>query len=275
MEKKEHSPQAIRLKQFIDKTGLTHTEFGRQCGFSSPRAMQAIYTDGNIPTAKSLNKIIARFPQLNYDWVLMGYGEMITKPFVNQPSTDSSNKSTTSSFNQINKKLAANDLAVNELGVDVAAIIKNTEHNLLIYTQTMAMLTNKVEQMAITIKEGQDFIVDKELKRDAFFQKMHADELVKIQSLDKKRVATIERLDTERRENREKGQEKLSHKIYEYLKESRKKLYDHTKNNAEEAVIKIIKHLDASLETTTSKAVDMSHTRINQELGKHSINKKP
>jgi hypothetical protein len=256
MEKKEHSPQAIRLKQFIDKTGLTHTEFGRQCGFSSPRAMQAIYTDGHIPTAKSLTKIIDRFPQLNYDWVLMGYGEMITKPFVNQPSTDSSNKSTTSSFNQINKKLAANDLAVNELGVDVAAIIKNTEHNLLIYTQTMAMLTNKVEQMAITIKEGQDFIVDKELKRDAFFQKMHADELVKIQSLDKKRIATIERLDTERRVNREDGQSKLSEKIYQYLKESRELIF-------------------TALNRAKDEAVNESHEKFNKELGQHTINKKP
>ena len=245
MEKKEHSPQAIRLKQFIDKTGLTHTEFGRQCGFSSPRAMQAIYTDGHIPTAKSLTKIIDRFPQLNYDWVLMGYGEMITKPFVNLPSTDSSNKSTTSSFNQINKKLAANDLAVNELGVDVAAIIKNTEHNLLIYTQTMAMLTNKVELMAIAIKEGQDFIVDKELKRDAFFQKMHADEMVKIKSLDK-----------ERRENREKGQEKLSHKIYEYLKESRELIFQ-------------------ALNRAKDEAVNESHEKFNKQLGEHTINKKP
>ena len=256
MEKKEHSPQAIRLKQFIDKTGLTHTEFGRQCGFSSPRAMQAIYTDGHIPTAKSLTKIIDRFPQLNYDWVLMGYGEMITKPFVNQPSTDSSNKSTTSSFNQINKKLAANDLAVNELGVDVAAIIKNTEHNLLIYTQTMAMLTNKVEQMAITIKEGQDFIVDKELKRDAFFQKMHADELVKIQSLDKKRIATIQRLDTERRVNRQDGQSKLSEKIYQYLKESRELIF-------------------TALNKAKDQAVNESHEKFNKQLGEHTINKKP
>tara|TARA_B110000285_G_scaffold5042_1_gene5391 strand:- start:32 stop:817 length:786 start_codon:yes stop_codon:yes gene_type:complete len=256
MEKKEHSPQAIRLKQFIDKTGLTHTEFGRQCGFTSPRAMQAIYTDGNIPTAKSLNKIIARFPQLNYDWVLMGYGEMITKPFVNQPSTDSNNKSTTSSFNQINKKLAANDLAVNELGVDVAAIIKNTEHNLLIYTQTMAMLTNKVELMAIAIKDGQDFIVDKEAKRDAFFEKMHADELVKIKSLDQKRLENIRKLDTERRVNREEGQEKLSHKIYLYLKESRELIY-------------------AALNKAKDEAVNESQEKFNKQLGKHTINKKP
>ena len=264
MNAKDFSPQALRIKEFLKLTGLTHTEFGRQCGFKSARTMQAICTNGHVPTEKALTKIVERFPQLNYDWVLMGIGNMVNRSFAKGPTPDSLQKSTGSSFTQINKKLAANDLAVNELGVDITAIIKNTEHNLLIYTQTMAMLTNKVEQMAITIKEGQDFIVDKEAKRDAFFEKMHANEMVKIKSLDK-----------ERRENREEGQSKLSHKIYEYLKESREKLYDHTKNNAKEAVTEIIKHLDASLETATNKGVDMSVTKINQELGKHSINKKP
>jgi len=256
MNAKDFSPQALRIKEFLKLTGLTHTEFGRQCGFKSARTMQAICTNGHVPTEKALTKIVERFPQLNYDWVLMGIGSMVNRSFAKGPTPDSLQKSTGSSFTQINKKLAANDLAVNELGVDIAAIIKNTEHNLLIYTQTMAMLTNKVEQMAITIKEGQDFIVDKELKRDAFFQKMHADELVKIQSLDKKRIATIERLDTERRVNREEGQSKLSEKIYQYLKESRELIFQ-------------------ALNKAKDEAVNESHEKFNVEMGKHTINKKP
>ena len=256
MNAKDFSPQALRIKEFLKLTGLTHTEFGRQCGFKSARTMQAICTNGHVPTEKALTKIVERFPQLNYDWVLMGIGNMVNRSFAKGPTPDSLQKSTGSSFTQINKKLAANDLAVNELGVDIAAIIKNTEHNLLIYTQTMAMLTNKVELMAIAIKEGQDFIVDRELKRDAFFQKMHADELVKIQSLDKKRVATIERLDTERRVNREEGQSKLSEKIYQYLKESRELIFQ-------------------ALNRAKDEAVNESHEKFNVEMGKHTINKKP
>ena len=256
MNAKDFSPQALRIKEFLKLTGLTHTEFGRQCGFKSARTMQAICTNGHVPTEKALTKIVERFPQLNYDWVLMGIGNMVNRSFAKGPTPDSLQKSTGSSFTQINKKLAANDLAVNELGIDVAAIIKNTEHNLLIYTQTMAMLTNKVEQMAITIKEGQDFIVDRELKRDAFFQKMHADELVKIQSLDEKRIKTIERLDTERRVNREEGQSKLSEKIYQYLKESRELIFQ-------------------ALNRAKDEAVNESHEKFNVEMGKHTINKKP
>ena len=85
---------------------------------------------------------------------------------------------------------------------------------------------------------------------------MHANELIKINSLDKKRVATIERLDTERRVNREEGQEKLSQKIYEYLKESRELIF-------------------SALNKAKDEAVNESHEKFNVQLGKHTINKKP
>ena len=264
----EFSIQAKRLMKFFESTGYSVNGFAQECNIPSTRTMTQIFTGGRPPSRKVLDKIIARFPALNHDWVILGYGEMIIPGMTKQASGNSVLKSKGAAFQQISDKQIETSFGINELA-------RKVEQAMALNAQTTQILTNKVEQMAIAIKDGQDFIVDKEKKRDAFFQQMHANEMVKIQSLDKKRVATIERLDTERRVNREEGQEKLSHKIYEYLKESRKKLYDHTKNNAEEAVIKIIKHLDASLETTTSKAVDMSHTRINQELGKHSINKKP
>ena len=110
--------------------------------------------------------------------------------------------------------------------------------------------------MANAIKEGQDFIVDKETKRDAFFDKMHADEQVKIHALDKKRLENIRKLDTERRVNREEGQEKLSHKIYLYLKESRELIY-------------------AALNKAKDEAVNESQEKFNKQLGEHTINKKP
>ena len=253
----EFSIQAKRLMKFFESTGYSVNGFAQECNIPSTRTMTQIFTGGRPPSRKVLGKIIARFPALNHDWVILGYGEMIIPGMTNQASGNSVLKSKGAAFQQISDKQIETSFGINELA-------RKVEQAMALNAQTTQILTNKVEQMAIAIKDGQDFIVDKEKKRDAFFEKMHANEMVKIKSLDK-----------ERRENREKGQEKLSHKIYEYLKESRKKLYDHTKNNAKEAVTEIIKHLDASLETATSKAVDMSHTKINQELGKHTINKKP
>ena len=253
----EFSIQAKRLMKFFESTGYSVNGFAQECNIPSTRTMTQIFTGGRPPSRKVLDKIIARFPALNHDWVILGYGEMIIPGMTKQASGNSVLKSKGAAFQQISDKQIETSFGINELA-------RKVEQAMALNAQTTQILTNKVEQMAIAIKDGQDFIVDKEKKRDAFFEKMHANEMVKIKSLDK-----------ERRENREKGQEKLSHKIYEYLKESRKKLYEHTKNNAKEAVTEIIKHLDASLETATSKAVDMSHKKINQKLGKHSINKKP
>ena len=158
-------------------------------------------------------------------------------------------KSKGASFQQISDKQIETSFGINELA-------RKVEQAMSLNAQTTQLLTNKVEQMAITIKEGLDFIQDKETKRDAFFEKMHANELIKINSLDKKRVATIERLDTERRVNREEGQEKLSQKIYEYLKESRELIF-------------------SALNKAKDEAVNESHEKFNVQLGKHTINKKP
>jgi len=250
MSKKQMSQQSERLALFLAKTGYTISEFSRQCNIASPRTMTKIVTDGIAPTSKVLDKIITRFPALNHDWVILGYGEMIIPGMEKQAASGSSVlKSKGASFQQISDKQIETSFGINELA-------RKVEQAMSLNAQTTQLLTNKVEQMAITIKEGLDFIEDKETKRDAFFEKMHANELIKINSLDKKRVATIERLDTERRVNREEGQEKLSQKIYEYLKESRELIF-------------------SALNKAKDEAVNESHEKFNVQLGKHTINKKP
>tara|TARA_R110000824_G_scaffold6998_1_gene32068 strand:+ start:136 stop:903 length:768 start_codon:yes stop_codon:yes gene_type:complete len=250
MSENKKSQQSERLALFVQKTGYSVNEFGKQCGISSSSTMQGIIVQGKAPSSKVLDKIITRFPALNHDWVILGYGEMIVPGMEKQAASGSSIlKSKGASFQQISDKQIETSFGINELA-------RKVEQAMALNAQTTQLLTNKVEQMAIAIKEGQDFIVDKEKKRDAFFEKMHANEMVKIKSLDKKRVATIERLDTERRVNREEGQEKLSQKIYEYLKESRELIF-------------------AALNKAKDEAVNESHEKFNVQLGEHTINKKP
>ena len=245
----EFSIQAKRLMKFFESTGYSVNGFAQECNIPSTRTMTQIFTGGRPPSRKVLDKIIARFPALNHDWVILGYGEMIIPGMTNQASGNSVLKSKGAAFQQISDKQIETSFGINELA-------RKVEQAMALNAQTTQILTNKVEQMAIAIKDGQDFIVDKEKKRDAFFQQMHANEMVKIQSLDKKRVATIERLDTERRVNREEGQEKLSQKIYEYLKESRELIF-------------------SALNKAKDEAVNESHEKFNVQLGEHTINKKP
>ena len=151
----EYSPQAKRLKEFIDDTGMNHTEFGRQCGFKSNRTMQAIYTEGKKPTAKALTKIVQRFPQLNFDWVLMGVGSKINPAFEEAIASPSAkDKSLLGGFNQIQKKLNRHDLNLNELSLDVEKIIETVKNNMFVQTQSMANLTNKFERLANKINDA-------------------------------------------------------------------------------------------------------------------------
>ena len=239
MSENKKSQQSERLALFLQKTGYSVNEFGKQCGISSSSTMQGIIVQGKAPSSKVLDKIITRFPALNHDWVILGYGEMIVPGMTKQPASGSSIlKSKGASFQQISDKQIETSFGINELA-------RKVEQAMALNAQTTQLLTNKVEQMAITIKEGQDFIRKNEADRTSFFEKMHANEMVKIKLLDK-----------ERRENREKGQEKLSHKIYEYLKESRELIF-------------------TALNHAKEDAVNKSHENMKTQLGKHTINKKP
>ena len=249
MEKEEKSPQSQRLDKFRVSTGYSITEFGNQCEIKSPSTLHKIISEGLAPSSKVLDKVIKRFPMLNHDWVVLGYGEMIVKGLQTQEtSANSLNKSNDSAYQYIIEALRDHDFALNTLSKNVEKAIAKSEYE-------TELLKIKVNEMAVAIKEGQAFIVDKETKRDAFFEKMHADELVKIESLDKKRLENIRRLDTERRVNREEGQSKLSEKIYQYLKESRELIFQ-------------------ALNKAKNEAVNESHEKFNVQLGEHTINKK-
>ena len=273
MSKKQISQQSERLALFVDKTGYSISEFSRQCNIASPRTMTKVVTDGIAPTSKVLDKIITRFPQLNHDWVILGYGEMIIPGMTKQVASGTSVlKSKSAAFQQIAEKQIETSFGINELALKV-------EQAMALNAQTTQLLTNKVEQMGVTIKEGQDFIIEKEKQRDAFFDKMHANEMVKIKALDK-----------ERRENREKGQAKLSQKIYQYLKESRELIYTALNSAKEEAIIESHKNINKNMKqlneamhenaiNQTEYAIKKIMDKINpknlfSKIGSHTINKK-
>lgn len=256
MSENKKSPQSERLALFVQKTGYSVNEFGKQCGISSSSTMQGIIVQGKAPTSKVLDKIITRFPQLNHDWVILGYGEMIVPGMSKQVASGTSVlKSKGASFQQISDKQIETSFGINELA-------RRVNEAMAISAQTNQMLTNKVEQLAITLKEGQEFIKDSEAKRDAFFEKNHADELIKIKSLD-----------NERRVQRDEAQEKLSQKIYNYLKESRELSLKEIEKHFQRLEQKIIDQGTTNTTYALDKVSDMLHQE-DTKIGKHSVNKK-
>lgn len=122
----EISPQSKRLKEFINTTGMSITEFGKQCQIPSSSSLHNVIALGKPPSTKLLDKIILRFPQLNYDWVLLGYGEMIVKGLQNQPSVDSVQKSRDASYDNIQEYLQNHDYALNYLANKIEKALLST-----------------------------------------------------------------------------------------------------------------------------------------------------
>lgn len=213
------SPQSKRLKEFVDLTGYSLNEFAKQCEIASVRTIAKIITEGATPTSKVLDKIITRFPQLNHDWVVLGYGEMIVKGLQTQEtSTDSLKKSSESSYQYIIQALRDHDFALNELSkavekandkVDLTAelVVKTTEQYRKEQQERAAAFFEKVDNY---IKTGSQFVAAQiqEIRNNA-------------EKIDIENRALIRKLDYERTEKNQENFEKLSRKIHGYLKESR------------------------------------------------------
>jgi hypothetical protein len=123
-----YSPQSKRLNIFKQLTGYSTLEFGKQCGIPSSATMQLIIVQGKFPSNKVLNKIIKRFPQLNYDWVVLGHGEMILEDYEKKfPSDNSVNISNESAFEQILSQLNHQSIEINDLNNKLTYFIEKNK----------------------------------------------------------------------------------------------------------------------------------------------------
>jgi hypothetical protein len=66
----------VRLKTFIDYTGLSYNRFGEEIGCSGGQISQMVTYQKNFGVDKLL-KIFNRFPELNPDWLVKGSGNMM------------------------------------------------------------------------------------------------------------------------------------------------------------------------------------------------------
>jgi len=147
------SPQSLRLKKFIAETGYSVFEFGKQCGIPSSKTMSDIIVKGKVPSPKVLDKIINRFPQLNHDWVVLGYGEMIVQGMQKQAaSSNSLKKSRDASYENIQEYLENHDYALNYLANKV-------EKALLSSTKTFQQVNDRLtvfEEQLVHLQQNQE-----------------------------------------------------------------------------------------------------------------------
>ena len=268
MTNKEKSPQSIRLDKFRKLTGYTITEFSKQCSIPSPSTLHKIITEGFTPSTKILDKIIARFPQLNHDWVVLGYGEMIVKGLQTQEtSVNSLEKSSESSFQYIIQALRDHDFALNETS---KAIEKANDKVDLTRKEQQERASEFFEKNDLRILSQEKFVTNQlqGIRNNA-------------EKLAIENRALIQRLDHERKERNQENFDKLSKKIHDYLKDGRdlqEKLISEANEKAIKSLILLIKEetkngVAALNKAMHQQAIDQTDFAIKALLDKFSLKK--
>jgi hypothetical protein len=138
------NPRAQRLKKFIDDTGMSAREFAKQCNLKSTTSIQAVIKHNRQPSDLLLKQIIQRFPQLSYDWVILGIGEMYTPGAANESST-SAEISKQATFSDIQSKLEMHDYSLNELNNVIKDSMNNLDKKMDLNVEIIASVNLKID----------------------------------------------------------------------------------------------------------------------------------
>ena len=66
-----------RILKIIRHYNLSISEFSREIGLNSAATIQKIITYKRKASPKTTGKILNRFPDIQYDWLITGQGDMI------------------------------------------------------------------------------------------------------------------------------------------------------------------------------------------------------
>ena len=72
------SKPSERIKELINSLNLNVNSFSKECGYNTPSTIWALIKRDQSPTKPTLDKICYRFPQVNREWLMTGYGSMFT-----------------------------------------------------------------------------------------------------------------------------------------------------------------------------------------------------
>ena len=72
------SSPAQRIDTLIKSLNLNINSFSKECGYPTSATIWRLINEGAKPSAPTLNKICNRFPQVNREWLMTGYGSMFT-----------------------------------------------------------------------------------------------------------------------------------------------------------------------------------------------------
>ena len=147
-----------RLKAFFDSTTLSVREFATEIGNPEGyRTLYNVFKGERDPSSKLVKSIIRRFPQLSYDWVFVGAGEMLTEGGDMMRSVQSHELSVQARFMQTLERIEKLDFATNELANRIERSMSHQAEMSNIFFQKIDVMT---ESHRVTINELKKFSTD-------------------------------------------------------------------------------------------------------------------
>ena len=105
-----------RLKEFFDSTTLSVRDFAKEIGNEQKyRTLYDVFNGKRDPSSKLVKTIIRRFPQLSFDWIFVGAGEMLTEGGDMMRSVHDHELSVQARFEQSMERIEKIEFATNEL----------------------------------------------------------------------------------------------------------------------------------------------------------------
>lgn len=127
MEKETKHNASERFIKIMNWSGLNKSQFAKEIKVGSERTVYAIASDGQTPSSKTIRLIVDRWPQINYDWLLTGHGEMINKEVPLKPITEASIKEQAHDYldlRSVGKKLEEQDYSLNKVADKMYEVLK-------------------------------------------------------------------------------------------------------------------------------------------------------
>jgi hypothetical protein len=185
-----------RIKHLISFKQLSISSFSREIGLINGVTISKIINQNRKPSSKTIGRIIQAFPDINYDWLVNGEGEMIKGSVVKSIKTNEDDLtvttkqvidfmkeyypySTQESENRLDKKI---DIGKKEL-IDFMYLGKNDLHDFM--NAGKLELKEIIDDSFLKILKKSEEIQHKSEDSRVKFDLAHAKTLKKVETLEK------------------------------------------------------------------------------------------
>ena len=176
-----------RILKIIRHYNLSITEFSREIGLNSAATIQKIITYKRKASPKTTGKILNRFPEIEYDWLITGQGEMIKSVKSNSNNSIKEDEITVTAL-QVIKYLKNNyPESSNKVEQSVSQLIKENHIHILNYLHNgRVQISETIDNGFDVINRRTELIEKKSLKSRDFFMKAHTNTLDQVVNIENK-----------------------------------------------------------------------------------------